>query len=64
MALSESRKKANAKYDKAHRAVLACKVDKEIAARFRLICQRQGVTVNAVLYQYVIEYIKMNEDQE
>ena len=63
MPLSESRKKANAKYDKEHRSVLSCKVNKDVATRFREICRQEKVSVNAVLLRYVNEIIKLYEDQ-
>ena len=53
MAVSESQKKASAKWDKNHAATLACKVTKEKAEAFRDYCADQGKSVHAVLLEYV-----------
>ena len=36
--LSDAKKKANAKWDKAHMMILGCKVRKDFAAQFREAC--------------------------
>ena len=53
MAVSESRKKANAKWDAANMATLAVRVKKEMADQFRAYCTVKGVTVNTELREYV-----------
>ncbi len=58
MAVSESRKKANAKWDKDNMSVLACKVRKEQADAFREYARKRGLTGNALLKEYVLECIK------
>lgn len=57
MAVSESRKKANAKWDKDNMSVLACKVRKEQADAFREYARKQGLTGNALLKDYVLSCI-------
>lgn len=49
--LSDAKKKANAKWDKAHMMILGCKVRKDFAAQFREACTAAGTTPNAVLKQ-------------
>lgn len=53
MAVSESKKKANMKWDSANMSTLACKVKKEQAEQFKTYCASVGETVNAVLQDYV-----------
>lgn len=53
MAVSEARKKANAKWDAANMATLAVRVKKEMADQFRAYCAVKGVTVNTELREYV-----------
>ena len=40
--LSDAKKKANAKWDKAHMMILGCKVRKDFAAQFREACSETG----------------------
>lgn len=58
------RNEAAKKWDKANMTVLACRITREKALRFKLICQEQGTNTNAVLLAYVNEYIKVHEAQE
>lgn len=53
MAVSEARKKANAKWDAANMATLAVRVKKDMADQFRAYCAAKGVTVNTELRDYV-----------
>lgn len=54
---SESQKRANAKWDKENMTVLACKVRKEVADKFKAACAAENTTSNAVLQQAVRDYI-------
>lgn len=54
---SESQKRANAKWDKENMTVLACKVRKEVAGKFKAACAAEDTTSNAVLQQAVRDYI-------
>lgn len=49
MAVSESRKKANTKWDKENMTILGCRVKKDYAAKFKSACLAVGTTPNAVL---------------
>lgn len=60
MAVSESRKKANQKWDAANMATLACKVKKDHAEQFKVYCAGIGETVNSVLQDYVTDCITGN----
>ncbi len=60
MAVSESKKKANLKWDSANMATLACKVKKEQAEQFKAYCSGIGETVNSVFQGYVSECISGN----
>ncbi len=48
MALSESKRKANNKWDAANMTVLGCKVRRERAEQFKAACKRSGTSPNAV----------------
>ena len=57
MAVPDSKKKANLKWDNANMATLACKVKKEQAEQFKTYCSNIGETVNSILQDYVAECI-------
>ena len=58
MAVSESRKKANAKWDKENMLTLSVRLKKEIVEQFRQKASENGVSANSVLKQFVEDYIK------
>ena len=64
MAVSDAKKKANAKWDSENMATLACKVKKEQADRFKAYCSEIGKTSNAVLRDYVLDCIGEKQDAE
>lgn len=64
MAVSESKKKANMKWDSANMATLACKVKKEQAEQFKTYCAGIGETVNAVLQSHVVSCINSSTLQD
>lgn len=57
MAVSDAKKKANAKWDSENMATLACKVKRDQADKFKTHCAEVGKTSNAVLRDYVLESI-------
>lgn len=63
MALSDARKKANAKWDSAHMATLGCKIKKTQAEKFKAYCESIGKTSNTVLREYVLSCISDEEDK-
>ncbi len=64
MAVNESRKSANARWDAAHMTNIACRVTREKAQRFREACQSQGTNPNAVLLAYINSFIEKFGAQE
>lgn len=56
--LSDAKKKANAKWDKANMMILGCKVRKDFAVQFREACTAVGTTPNAVLKQAAEQFLK------
>ena len=48
MALSESKRKANNKWDAANMTVLGCKVRKDRAEQFKAACKKNGTSPNAI----------------
>jgi hypothetical protein len=61
LAVSDSKKKANAKWDSENMATLACKVKKAQAEAFKAYCASVGKTANTVLRDYVLECIEGKE---
>ena len=61
MAVSESRRKANAKWDADNMTTLGCRVKKSQAAAFKAYCETQGKTSNNVLKEYVLDCIGEKE---
>ena len=64
MGVSEKKKKSNAKWDKENMTVLACKVRKEVADKFKKACAAEDTTSNAVLQQAVRDYIEAHPAPE
>ena len=58
MALTESKKKSNLKYDKENMAYQTIKVNKALLLEFRQCVQDSGDKVNTVLREAMETYIK------
>lgn len=61
MALTEAKRKANAKWDSENMATLACKVKKTQADAFKTFCAEHGKTSNTVLKDYVLSCIESQQ---
>lgn len=64
MALPESRRRANDRWDKENMSILSCKVKKSEADAFRARATDEGMAANAVLARFVREYIEMEDRKE
>lgn len=64
MAVSNAKKKANAKWDSENMATLACKVKRDQADKFKVYCAGVGKTSNAVLRDFVLESIGEESPQQ
>lgn len=64
MAVSDAKKKANAKWDSENMATLACKVKKDHADKFKAYCAGVGKTSNAILRDFVLESIGEESPQK
>ena len=64
MAVTESRKKANAKWDAENMTTLGCRVKKDQADKFKTYCAEIGKTSNAVLREYVLDCIEEKQNAE
>ena len=64
MPISDARKRANDKWNKANMAVISCKVNKETALKFKTACQKNDVTPNSVLRRFIAEYISEENIQD
>ena len=63
MPVSESKKKANAKWDSENMATVACKIKKSQVEKFKSYCFSIGKTSNAVIRDYVLDCIGEKGDQ-
>ncbi len=61
MAVSAKKKASNAKWDKENMTVLACKVSKEKAAKFKAFAASNGKTVHGQLSEYVDKCIGVKD---
>ena len=57
VAISEARKKANAKWDAENMTTLGCRLKRKQAEKFKAYCMGLGKTSNAVLREYVFDCI-------
>ena len=64
MVVTESRKKANVKWDAENMTTLGCRVKKGQAEKFKAYCAEIGKTSNAVLRDYVLDCIEEKQDAE
>ena len=64
MAVSNAKKKANAKWDSENMATLACKVKRDQADKFKAYCAGVGKSSNAVLRDFVLESIGEESPQQ
>lgn len=62
MAVSRSKRAANNKWDKENMKIVACKVKKEQAEKFKQYAIDNGTTANALLKDYVLEKIGETEE--
>lgn len=53
MAISEAKKRANAKWNKANTKNVACTVNLEEHAAFKAYAEKRGKTISALLLEYV-----------
>ena len=53
MALSEAKKRANARWDKKNMASLACRVKLDTANAFRDLCSSRGTTVSKAISTFI-----------
>lgn len=58
MAVSESRRRANNKWDAANMTTLGCRMRKTDAEIFKAACKDSGTTVNAVFTRAAAEFLK------
>lgn len=60
---TDAQRRAQTKYNAAHFSTLACTVQKETADAFRAAAKTNGQTVNAVLTDFVNDYITKNSGE-
>ena len=53
MAVSEAKKRANAKWDAAHMKIVGVKLRRETAEEFKEYARQHGTTPNAILKDYI-----------
>ena len=66
MGLSESKRRANNKWDAANMTVLGCKVRRDRAEQFKAACKKNGTSPNAIflaaMEKFMEEYGELGED--
>ena len=66
MGLSESKRRANNKWDPANMTVLGCKVRRDRAEQFKAACKKNGTSPNAIflaaMEKFMEEYGEAGED--
>ncbi len=62
MPVPESKKAANARWDKKNRGSVACRLNKDQIDAFKAYAASKGKTVNAVLREYILECISHKEE--
>ena len=66
MGLSESKRRANNKWDAANMTVLGCKVRRDRAEQFKAACKKNGTSPNAIFLaamgKFMEEYGEAGED--
>lgn len=63
MALSEARKRANAKWDKANRKNVSCMISTTEHAAFKAYAEAKGKTISGLLLDYVRSCIAEDVEQ-
>lgn len=58
MSVSRSKRAANNRWDKENMKIVACKLRKEQAEKFRQYAEDNGTTVNALIKKFVLEKIE------
>lgn len=62
MAVSESRKRANRKWDSKNLTVVGCKMRRDAADEFKVVCKAVGTTPNAVFRAAVDDFMAQHQD--
>lgn len=58
MGLSESKRRANNKWDAANMTVLGCKVRRDRAEQFKAACKKNGTSPNAIFLAAMEKFMK------
>lgn len=61
MTVSRSKRAANNKWDKENMKIIACKIRKDYAERFKQYAADNGTTPNALIRSYVLKAIGEND---
>jgi hypothetical protein len=54
---TDAQKKARNKWNKEHRAAIACSLDKEVAERFKRYAEEHETTPSSILRELVIKFL-------
>lgn len=64
MPISESRRRANAKWDAANMVTLGCRMRRDSAEQFKSACYLAGTTPNAVFTAAAADFMEQHENKE
>lgn len=63
MAIPDSKRRANNKWDAANMTVLGCKIRRDKAEKFKSECAAKGTSVNAVFSAAIDEFLSCQRDR-
>ena len=64
MGLSESKRRANNKWDAANMTVLGCKVRRDRAEQFKAACKKNGTSPNAIFLAAMEKFMEEHGEAE
>lgn len=64
MAITEAQKRTRNKWDAANMAIIACKLKREIAEKFKATAKANGTTPNELIRKWIDAYMRQNMPAE
>jgi hypothetical protein len=63
MAISEAKRRANAKWDSANLTIVGCRVRRDKAEEFKAVCKAAGTTPNAVFLEAMNDFMERHKEK-
>lgn len=64
MATSRAKRAANNRWDAENMQLIACKIKKTEAQKFKECAKKNNTTVNAILHEFITDYIAEHFDND